>query len=82
MGTSNSRPNTAQLQAQVDAWNAAFPIGARVTVRKDDGTTTATTTRSAAWVAGGHSAVILLDGISGYYLLDRVSPARAEHEVA
>ncbi|WP_374650281.1 hypothetical protein [Rhizorhabdus sp.] len=33
-----------------------------------------TRTRSKAEVLSGHSAVIWLDGISGCYLLDRVTP--------
>lgn len=68
------KPNVAKLQAQVDAWNAAHPVGAAVTVRTDTKGTIATKTRSAAQVLSGHSAVIWLDGITGCYELDRVRP--------
>jgi hypothetical protein len=60
-------------QTAVDAWNAAHSIGAKVSVRKDDGKIINGETRSEAWVMGGHSAVILITGISGCYLLDRVT---------
>jgi hypothetical protein len=56
------------------AWNAKHPVGTKVTVRLDSGETRETVTRSAAEVLSGHSAVIWLDGITGCYLLDRVTP--------
>jgi hypothetical protein len=62
------------LQKQCDAFNARYPVGQRVSVRKDAGDGQLTTTRSKAEVLSGHSAVIWLDGISGCYLLDRVTP--------
>ena len=67
-------PSAAELQRQVDEFNRRFPIGQRVSVRKDDRAGMITTTRSEASVLSGHSAVIMLDGISGCYLLDRVTP--------
>ncbi|NLS03574.1 hypothetical protein HGP14_09410 [Rhizobium sp. P32RR-XVIII] len=69
-----NRPNTAKLQAQCDAFNAKYPVGQKVTVRRDNGEGKVTVTRSTAEVLSGHSAVIWLDGISGCYLLDRVTP--------
>jgi hypothetical protein len=69
-----SRPSTAALQEQCDRFNARYPVGQKVTVRKDDGEGVSTVTRSKAEVLSGHSAVIWLDGISGCYLLDRVTP--------
>jgi hypothetical protein len=71
-------PSPAALQQQCDQFNARFPVGQQVTVRKDDGSGMNTTTRSEAQVLSGHSAVIWLDGISGCYLLDRVTPIVAE----
>jgi len=68
------RPNAAALQKQCDTFNARFPVGQSVSVRKDDGGGTLTQTRAPAEVLSGHSAVIWLDGISGCYLLDRVTP--------
>lgn len=54
-----------------DAW--PHPEGTPVIVRKDDGTVIETKTRSAPWMLCG-TAVVLLEGISGGYSLDRVTP--------
>lgn len=67
-------PDPAKLQDQCDAFNARYPVGQRVSVRKDGGDGVVTKTRAAAEVLSGHSAVIWLDGIAGCYLLDRVTP--------
>ncbi len=67
-------PSPAALQRQCDAFNARYPVGQKVSVRKDAGDGLITRTRSKAEVLSGHSAVIWLDGISGCYLLDRVTP--------
>lgn len=62
----------------VQDWNAMHPVGIDVIVKKDDQTEQRTTTRSAAYMLGangdypGHTAVIMLDGISGCYELERV----------
>lgn len=65
---------TKAMQAQVDAWNGEHKIGTPVTVVKDNGTELDTTTRSEAWMLSGHTPVIQVDGLSGCYLLDRVTP--------
>lgn len=70
--------SAAELQKQVDDFNARWPVGQKVSVRKDAGDGVITTTRSAAEVLSGHSAVIWLDGISGCYLLVRVTPIAGE----
>lgn len=68
------KPRSAAMeQRAVEKWNAAHAIGTPVTVRLDSGTTLDTTTRSEAWLMGGHSAMILLRGISGGYSLDCVT---------
>ncbi len=59
-------------QVKCDLWNGHHVIGVEVDVRLDDGTTKRTRTNSAAWVLSGHTAVILLEGISGAYALSRV----------
>jgi len=69
------RPNPVKLQKQCDDFNERNPVGTSVKVKMDSGELRLTTTRSRAEVLSGHSAVIWLDGISGCYLLDRVSPA-------
>lgn len=67
-------PSAAALQKQVDAFNAQHQVGQTVRVLKDAGESIVTTTRSEAKVLSGHSAVIWLDGVSGCYLLDHVTP--------
>ncbi len=66
--------STMKLQAQCDRFNAAHAIGCKVSVLLDSGEQRETTTRSEAQVLSGHSAVIWLTGITGCYLLDRVTP--------
>jgi hypothetical protein len=61
----------------VTAWNAQHRPGIRVIVQGDDGKPFKTTTRSEAWLVGGHTAVINLTGISGGFRLDRVKPDTA-----
>ncbi len=68
------RPTRAQLEKQCANFNARYPVGTRVTVGRDAGDVEITATRSKAEVLSGHSAVIWLDGISGCYLLDRITP--------
>ncbi len=68
------QPDAADLQHQCDAFNARFPVGQTVAVHKDNDAGILTRTRSEAQVLSGHSAVIWLEGISGCYMLDRVTP--------
>jgi hypothetical protein len=67
-------PSPAKLQAACDKFNAAHQVGAAVTVQLDGGEERETVTTSEAQVLSGHSAVIWLKGISGCYLLERVTP--------
>lgn len=72
------REAEAMEQALCAAWS--HPAGTRVVVTLDDGSERETATRSQAWMLGaepsrgrgGHTAVVLLDGISGGYALRRV----------
>ncbi len=66
-------------QAAVDAWNAKNPVGTPVRVMRDMGDTLVTKTRSEAWMLGGHTAVIQVEGISGSYALDRVTALEPPH---
>jgi hypothetical protein len=68
------RPNPAKLQAQCDTFNACCPVGHKVALRLDNGLGLTTVTRSKAEVLSGHTAVIWLEGVTGCYLLDRVTP--------
>lgn len=62
-------------------WNRTHEPGIDVIVTLDNKTTKQTKTRSKAYMLGesgdypGHTAVIMLLGISGCYKLDRVRPA-------
>lgn len=64
----------------VNAWNKEHNPGVDVIIKRDDETETRTKTRSVAYMLGsnrdypGHTAVIMLEGISGGYSLDRVRP--------
>lgn len=61
---------TPEKAAQI--WNSQYPIGTEVRVTDDFKDVSITKTRSVAWVLGGHTAVILIEGRTGGYLLDRV----------
>jgi hypothetical protein len=58
----------------VAAWNDSVMVGAAVSVKRDDGSELETKTRSVAWVLGGHTAVVKVEGIAGGYLLTRCTP--------
>lgn len=58
----------------VEDWNQKYRVGQKVTVKKDAGNTVETTTTSNAVLLGGHTPVIHVEGISGCYALDRVTP--------
>jgi hypothetical protein len=71
------RKSAAQLQAACNKFNTTHSVGSAVSVELDGGEVRETITTSEAQVLSGHSAVIWLDGISGCYLLDRVTPLKA-----
>lgn len=70
--------NNLAGERTVRAWNEVIAPGTRVIVIKDNGDEVKTKTRSEAWLVGGHTPVVLLDGISGGYDLSRVRPDREE----
>ena len=62
-------------QKVVDAWNAAHPIGTPVTRYKlinPLADPVETKTRSEAWLMGGHSAMVMVEGIAGGVLVESV----------
>src|SRR5947209_145698 len=61
-----------QARAVRDWNNKVSASGAAVAVLLDDGSVKETVTRSEAWLMGGHSAVVMVEGISGAYSLHRV----------
>lgn len=68
------RQSEKVLASLVDAWNQVVPEGAHAVVVRDDGTQLPTFTRSAAFIMGGHSAMVMVDGIAGAYAMERVIP--------
>ena len=69
------RRSIAVLHKQLREWNDKHPAGTEVIVTEDDGRQTPTKTRSEAWGLSHGDNVVLLEGRSGGYLLDRVRPA-------
>jgi hypothetical protein len=71
------RPNLKQLEATVAAWNRSHPVGTPVVRYKLIAPlreATETKTRSEAWVLSGHSAVVMVEGVSGCVVLESVIP--------
>ena len=64
--------------ARVSEWNGLYRVGTEVIVKMDDGSDVRTRTRSEAWLLQGHTAVILLEGRTGGYLLERLRPVSRE----
>jgi len=63
----------SRVQETVDKWNQANPVGTDVDVTDDLGQVTGTRTRSEAWVLGGHTAVVQIEGKAGCMALSRVT---------
>lgn len=72
------RKSKAQMMADCVAWNNTNPHGTEVLLRKDTGEEVRTKTRGDAYMCNAGYPVIFLEGISGYYLLDRVRRAVSE----
>lgn len=78
---------TRKELAAVKAWNDEYPIGTKVVVLMDSGCGKITVTQSKAWMLGensqhpGHTAVIMVHGISGGYLLNRCGPVRSAFDI-
>ena len=66
------RPSVPVQIRAVRDWNEQNPVGVACTVEMDSGEIRATKTRSEAYMLSGHTAVVMLEGISGAYLLSRV----------
>ncbi len=65
-----------QAENMCAKWNGKVSIGQNVTVRKDDGTLHEGKTTSTAYVCNSGYPVIHVEGIAGYYLLNRVTAKR------
>lgn len=64
------RKPVAQMQRIVEQFNAEFPIGTRVMLRKDNGFWIETRVRASALLLSGHSPVAWFDGVSGAYSIE------------
>lgn len=75
------KPNPKMTALEVENWNLKHQVGTPVRLRKDL-STIETTTRSEAYICASGHAVIFLEGVSGYYGLDRVDalPQHTESE--
>jgi hypothetical protein len=79
MTTDLSRLDVPLPQVQVDAWNAAHPVGTPVIAYPGfrpevdrDATRIVTSTRSRATVLGGHTAVVWVHGHSACIALSHI----------
>lgn len=72
----NFDPVNSTPKEQAANWNKNNPIGTQVTMTRDGGEVQTTRTSSAAWVAACGGAVVLMEGVRGAYLLDRVKPVK------
>lgn len=76
MSTRMAIRNPLNADRAAREWNDKYPLGTLVEVTLDDGRIEETVTDSAAWVLGGHTAVIKLVGHAGGYALNRVRPLK------
>ncbi|MES2737259.1 MAG: hypothetical protein V4672_13125 [Verrucomicrobiota bacterium] len=68
----NRAPTASELAKTVAIFNATVSKGDAVIVTLDSRETKQTVTRSEAFILGGHSAMVMLEGISGAYAVERV----------
>ncbi len=65
------QPSKKKLQADIDKFNKACPVGTPVSVTMDDGTAVETKVWHEATILGGHTAMGWFEDITGCYLLKR-----------
>lgn len=71
-------PSPKKLQAEVERFNARFPVGSRVlawTGLMGDGPGKPGTVRAPAYVLGGHTAVASIDGVTGCVSTSHIAAA-------
>jgi hypothetical protein len=61
---------------EVANFNARCVVGQRVELLNDHGKVEHTKTTSEAWLLGGHTPVVKVEGRSGCYLLNRITPIK------
>lgn len=75
---------TAMNNRRVEAWNRLYPVGTPVKCYRcygDEKSAFLSRTRSEAYMMGGHSGMVLVDGHSGGYALTHVQPLVGAAEV-
>ena len=76
------QPSALQLNQQVTSWNARYPVGSSVSYRSRS-KLIGTKTTSEAWIMGGHSVMVRLEGVSGAYSIDHLKPGNpSAHNLA
>lgn len=73
----NPKEALERAEASCTAWNRYYTVGTRVRVYRllgDEASAIDTTTTSEAWVMGGHSAMVMVHGLSGGHALTHVKP--------
>lgn len=66
-------------QAVVDTWNEKYPVGTSVTryaMVSPLRLPIETKTRSEAWLMGGHTAMVMVEGVSGGVMVESVVPLK------
>ncbi|HGO6128480.1 TPA: hypothetical protein ACK3RK_007065 [Burkholderia cepacia] len=81
------KKTSIRLERAVTDWNRQHGVGAFVKYHRiiGEGEGVATKTRSEAWVLSGHTAVVMVEGVSGCVALDAITPlgeARKQHAEA
>jgi len=66
------RQQVRDNRKMVREWNTSYEIGTPVYLTEDNGDIIETRTRSEAWLCGGHTAIVSVEGKSGGYLLSRI----------
>lgn len=69
------KPSVKSAERAAKAWNQKYPVGTAVRVTNDFGDILETKTRSVAWALPSGTAVVMVEGISGGYMLERVKAA-------
>jgi hypothetical protein len=73
----NAQEAKERATGSCSAWNQYYPAGSRVRVYRmlgDESSAIDSTTTSQAWVMGGHSARVMIQGLSGGHCLTHVKP--------
>ena len=68
----STQPQVEEGEMKAKEWNNKYPTNQSIYLTEDDGSTTATQTRSLAWELGSGQSVVKVTGKTGGYSLDRI----------